>query len=105
MSTLAKTTTRTITGQPRTATRPIVAETWKTIENSRFVIIPMLLIIIGCCGGIAAGFGAGDDAFQLALTSFPTIIALAFVLGVAPMKAIIYLSAAALLLDAFVLLF
>ena len=104
MSTLAKT-TGTITSQPRTTARLISATTWETIENSRFGIIPMLLIVIVCCGGIAAGFGAGDDAFQLGLTSFPTIISLAFVLAVAPMKAILYLSATALLLDILVLLF
>jgi len=80
-------------------------EFWNRLEEGRFAIIPMLLIVTACTGGIAAAFGAGESTFQLALTAFPTILSLAFVLGVAPMKAIVYLSVLSLVLDLIVLLF
>ena len=80
-------------------------EFWNRTEAGRFAIIPMLLIVTACTGGIAAAFGAAGSTFQLALTAFPTILSLALVLGVAPMKAIVYLSAVSLLLDLLVLIF
>jgi len=104
MNTLAKNTGLT-QHKTQANTLFISREFWEKAEQSRFAIIPALLIIIACLGGVAAAFGAGDSTFQLALTSFPTIISLAFVLGVAPMKAIVYLSVAAVILDTLVLIF
>ena len=78
---------------------------WNNLEPRRFGIIPIIAVIIGCAGGIAAAFGAEADTFKLALTAFPSIIALALVLAVAPMKAIMYASFMALLLDLIVLIF
>ncbi|MBL7919919.1 MAG: hypothetical protein JNJ40_06365 [Bacteroidia bacterium] len=78
---------------------------WQNAEFNRFGIICMVILIIGCVGGFAASFGANGDALKLSLIAFPTIISLALVLAVAPMKAIIYLSSVALLLDAVVLIF
>jgi hypothetical protein len=78
---------------------------WDMMEFSRFGAIAMIVIIIGCLGGIAASFGAGDNIFKLAMVAFPTIIALAMVLAVAPMRLIVYVSIIALLLDLMVLVF
>jgi|GEM_PF-1566771 len=89
----------------RRVTPLLSAEFWNRVEAGRFAIIPMLLIITACIGGIAAAFGAAGSTFQLALTAFPTIISLALVLAVAPMKAILYLSAVSLLLDLLVVSF
>lgn len=72
---------------------------WEKVEFNRFGIIPMLLVVITCLGGIAVAFGAGSDTFELALVVFPTIIALALVLAVAPMRLIIWTSAIALIFD------
>ncbi|MBC7694519.1 MAG: hypothetical protein H7141_03640 [Burkholderiales bacterium] len=78
---------------------------WDTIEFNRFGIISMLVVILGCIGGIAAAYGAQDNALKIALIAFPTIISLALVLAVAPMRAIIYLSSVAIILDLIILIF
>jgi len=78
---------------------------WKDAEFNRFGIISMLILIIGCVGGFAASFGAKGDVLKLALVAFPTIISLALILAVAPMKAIIYLCSVAVILDIIVLIF
>jgi hypothetical protein len=68
-------------------------------EKNRFGVIPILIVIIACIGGIAAAFGAGNNTFKLGLVIFPTIIALALTLAVAPMHSILWVSALALVLD------
>lgn len=78
---------------------------WEKLEFSRFGIIALLVIIIGCVGGLAASFGAGSSIISLALIAFPTILALAFILAVAPMRVIVYVSAIAILMDLLVLIF
>ena|SRR6218665_1043420 len=78
---------------------------WKNMEFNRFGIIAMLVLIIGCAGGVAAAFGAHNSTPELALVAFPTIISLAFILAVAPMKWIMYACSLALALDLFVLIF
>ena len=78
---------------------------WSNLEDNRFGIIAMLVVIIGCSGGLSAAFGAQANTLKLALVAFPSIIALALVLAVAPMKVITYVSAIALIFDLVVLLF
>jgi hypothetical protein len=80
------------------------SEFWKRAEFNRFGIIPMLLVFLVCMGGIATAYGAGSDTMLLSLVVFPTIIGLALVLAVAPMRYIIWVSAIAVLLDLVVLL-
>ncbi|MFL5754094.1 MAG: hypothetical protein ACJ76F_11850 [Bacteroidia bacterium] len=76
-----------------------VSTIWQKAESSRFAIIPILLTVLGCIGGVAAAFGAHGDPFRLSLVAFPTIISLALMLAVAPMRLIIYLSTLAIVLD------
>ncbi|MES2566880.1 MAG: hypothetical protein V4565_08435 [Bacteroidota bacterium] len=78
---------------------------WSKMEFNRFGIISMLVVFIGCLGGAAAAYGAQDDTIKLALIAFPTIISLALVLAVAPMRVILYLSGVAVLLDLIILIF
>jgi hypothetical protein len=75
------------------------SELWEKAEFNRFGIIPLLLLVISCFGGVAAAYGAGNSMFQIALVIFPTIITLAFMLAVAPMRLIVWTSACALILD------
>ena len=77
---------------------------WENLEFNRFGIIPILLVVIGCLGGIATGFGANGEIVKLALIAFPTVIAASLVIGLAPMKAVFYASAIAIILDLIVLL-
>ncbi len=76
-----------------------VSGIWEQAESSRFGIIPILIVVIGCIGGLAAAFGAHGDPFRLSLVAFPTIIALALMLAVAPMRLIVYVSTLAIVLD------
>lgn len=78
---------------------------WQRAEANRFGIMPMLLVIVACMGGIAAAFGAKDDVLKIGIVAFPTIIMLAFMLAVAPMRLIIWSAIAALLIQAAVLIF
>ena len=95
---------RTIT-HLRIKKRNIILNTkfWHKVENNRFGIIPMLLVLIGCIGGLAAAFGAHDNIFKLGLVAFPTIVAASLVIGLAPMKAVLYVSAIAIVIDIAVL--
>lgn len=72
---------------------------WQNAEFNRYGIIAMVLTIIGCMGGFAASYGAGDNIFKIALVAFPTILSLAFILGVMPMRLIIWSSTVAVLID------
>lgn len=93
------------TAEKVTATAAPLSEFWKMVEFNRYGITPLLLILMVCMSGIAAGFGAPGDALQIGIVAFPCCIALALILAVAPMKAIIYTSVVALVLDLFVLIF
>lgn len=78
---------------------------WKNAEFNRFGIIAILVLVIGCAGGIAAAFGAQADALKIGLVAFPSIITLALILAVAPMRAIFFASAIAFILDIVILAF
>ncbi|MBI3518253.1 MAG: hypothetical protein HY062_02705 [Bacteroidetes bacterium] len=82
-----------------------VSPFWDALEFRRFGIISMLVVVLGCVGGMAASFGAGADALKLGLIALPTIISLALILAVAPMRAIVYSAAIAFVLDLIVLVF
>ncbi|MDP1803320.1 MAG: hypothetical protein Q8L81_18300 [Bacteroidota bacterium] len=78
---------------------------WENAEFNRFGIISMAILFIGCIGGFAASFGAHGDVIKLGMIVFPTILALAFILAVSPMKLIIYVCSLAILMDIAVLVF
>ncbi len=82
-----------------------ISDFWNNAEFNRFGIIPMLLAFIACTGGFATAFGAYSDTLRLSMVVFPTMIALALMLAVAPMKAIIYASTFAIILDLLILIF
>jgi phage shock protein PspC (stress-responsive transcriptional regulator) len=82
-----------------------VSAFWDSMEFSRFGIIAILVVFIGCTGGIAASFGAGDSLIKLAMIAFPSIISLALILAVAPMRVIFYVSLIAVLMDILTFIF
>lgn len=73
--------------------------TWENMERQRYGIMAMLLITVGCAGGIAVGLGALSQVFSLILLALTTMTALSMMLALAPMKAIIYSSAVAIIVD------
>lgn len=100
-----ETTLKATTAKSTVTEKNKVSSFWEKVEFSRFGIISMLIVVLGCIGGMAASYGAHGDILQIAMIVFPTIIALALVLAVAPMRLITYVSAIAIVLDIIVLLF
>ncbi|MBK6521413.1 MAG: hypothetical protein KBG47_02420 [Bacteroidia bacterium] len=72
---------------------------WEMVEFNRYGAIAMMLIVIGCLGGFAASYAAGANVYKIALIVFPTILSLAFILAVMPMRLIVWVSTIAVLLD------
>ena len=88
-----------------TSHAPVQSKFWDMLEFNRFGVIAMLLTIVGCVGGIAVAYGAHNELFQIALVAFPTIITLALILAVAPMRLLVWLTGLALVIDMLVLIF
>lgn len=78
---------------------------WEQAEFGRFAISPLILLVMCIMAGIAAAYGIVDSTFQLTLVVFPATISLALILGLAPMKVIVYCSSVAVLVDILVILF
>jgi hypothetical protein len=78
---------------------------WEALEFNRFAIVAMLILLVGCLGGLAAAFGAGGSVIKLSVVAFPTVITLALILAVSPMRMVMYASAIAVILDLLVLIF
>jgi hypothetical protein len=93
------------TSKTESAQRTTLSSLFEKAETIRYGLISYLLMFLGCMGGIAAAFGAGSHPFELAAVVFPTILSLAFMLAVSPMRLILSMSAIALILDILVLLF
>lgn len=78
---------------------------WQKTEDARYGIIPILLTLVACMGGITAAFGTGNSVYQLSLVVFPTMLCLTFILAVAPMRLVIWAGIIALVMDLGVMLF
>ena len=55
-------------------------------EFNRFGIISLIILIVGCFGGVAVGLGAIKYISTLILVIVPTMATLSLLLAVAPMK-------------------
>lgn len=69
------------------------------LEHNRFAIISMVMIIVGCMGGVVMWSGGVESIAQLSLTVFPTMITLALLLAVQPVKWILNAAVITLLID------
>lgn len=74
-------------------------------EFNRFGVISMLILVIGCLGGIAVGLGGINHTFSLILIIIPTMTTLSFLLAVAPMKWILTAATLSVLIDVCIILF
>jgi hypothetical protein len=74
-------------------------------EFNRYSIISMTIIVIGCLGGITVGMGAVNSIFQIIMVVFPTMMGLALILGMAPMKYILNVCALAIIIDILLLIY
>lgn len=69
------------------------------LEVNRFGIISVVLLVIGCLGGITVGLGAVHHTWQLFLVVLPTMITLSLLIAVAPLKQILNFAVLAILID------
>ena len=58
----------------------------KEMEFNRFGWIAIILLVVGCLGGLTVGMGATGSTFALIAILIPTMLTLSFLLSVAPMK-------------------
>ena len=58
----------------------------KEMEFNRFGWIAIILLVVGCLGGLTVGMGALQSTFELIVILIPTMLTLSFLLSVAPMK-------------------
>lgn len=81
------------------STNSLEAGMIKESEFNRFGLISMILLVVGCVGGIAVGLGAIKYTGTLILTVVPTMTTLSLLLAVAPMKWIWRLGAISIAID------
>ena len=74
-------------------------------EYNRFGLIAVLILLIGCLGGITVGMGAIKDTWALILVVLPTMLTLSLLLAVAPMKWIYKAASIAILIDVLLLVY
>lgn len=73
-------------------------------DTNRHGVIAMLLLVIGCLGGITVGMGGIAYDFALLPVIASTMLALSMILAVAPMKYVLGTSIAAAIIDITVLI-
>ncbi|MEY3048620.1 MAG: hypothetical protein RL365_658 [Bacteroidota bacterium] len=72
-------------------------------EYNRFGLIAVLILLIGCLGGVTVGMGAIKDTWALILVVLPTMLTLSLLLAVAPMKWIYKTAAISIVIDVLLL--
>ena len=75
------------------------------LEDNRHGIICIVILIIGCLGGITVGYKAIENIFTLSLVVIPTMTTLSLLLAVAPMKLMIKMASLSIIIDLILLLY
>jgi hypothetical protein len=74
------------------------------LEVNRYGVISIVLLIVGCMGGLTVGLGAIDHTWQLIAVVIPTMLTLSLLLAVAPMKQIMNSMLIAVVIDVVIML-
>lgn len=72
---------------------------------NRYGIMAILMLVVGCLGGVAVGTGGLNSTIQLFMLAFSTMFSLSMMLAVAPMKWIIYSGILAIVIDLIIIAF
>ncbi len=72
---------------------------------NRYGISAILLVFVGCLGGVVVGLGGIDSVFQLSILATTTMFTMAMILAVAPMKIIVWSGIIAIISDLLLLAF
>ena len=106
METITHSNLRVHTHQKKTTKSNTQRSFWKMLEFNRFGVIAWTLSIVGCFSGIVAGlFVDGSNQLQLTLVIAPTMLTLCMILAVAPIRVILAVGAATVLIDLLMMLF
>lgn len=73
------------------------------LESQRFGLMVVLILLVGCLGGVAVGMGALTQIVPLIILAFSTMMALSMMLAVAPIKYVVYSSAFAIAADVIII--
>jgi len=68
-------------------------------EFNRFGLISMILLVVGCLGGLTVGLGAVNEVWSLTVVVIPTMITLSLLLAVSPMRYVINSAIIAVAID------
>jgi hypothetical protein len=68
---------------------PMYAKMIEEMESNRFGWISIVLLIVGCLGGLTVGLGAIGSTPAMIVIVIPTMLTLSLLLAVAPMKWIV----------------
>jgi len=77
----------------------------ESLEFNRFGVISIVLLIVGCLGGLTVGFGAVKEVWSLTLIVIPTMITLSLLIAVAPMRYIMTAGITAVIIDLLMILY
>ncbi len=69
------------------------------MEFNRFGWIAIILLVVGCLGGLTVGMGALESTMALIAIVIPTMLTLSLLLAVAPMRWIALASMATVCVD------
>jgi hypothetical protein len=69
------------------------------MEFNRFGFISVIILIVGCLGGLTVGMGAIENTLALIAVLIPTMITLSLLLAVAPMRWILTFATTSVILD------
>jgi hypothetical protein len=75
------------------------------MEFNRFGFIAVILLIVGCLGGLTIGLGAIENTFSLIAVVIPTMITLSFLIAVAPMRWIMIAATTSVIVDSILILY
>ena len=87
------------------STKHIEANMVTESEFNRFGLISLIILIVGCFGGVAVGLGAIKYISTLILVIVPTMATLSLLLAVAPMKWIMRGAAVCVSIDVMLILY
>ncbi len=71
----------------------------RKLNANRHGLICIIILVVGCMGGITTGFKAVESAFTLSLVIIPTMVTLSLLLAVAPMRWILTATAVSIAID------
>ena len=77
----------------------------EALEFNRFGIISIVLLIVGCLGGLTVGYGGVNEIWSLTLIVIPTMVTLSLLLAVSPMKYIMTAAITTVIIDLLMLVY